>query len=425
MNTKVLKKAPSDDSAQKTKYFRSPLKWPGGKFRDLGHLMPLFPKAMDRYIDPFVGSGTVAANVAIEKRSSRMVLGDIDSDLIRFMQMDQPTFERFQSLLIGLEAARHDAALAGISEKNFPVLFMATCVRSLRHIDYGLRRNDVVKVVVEKERARRIAAMKKMAEDGNVPDANYPRTAIFAVIYYLVRDAYNAIVEKDRARYFNARNAPEEGEASPNTATGAGGQEEETDPAVRIATWFVLRELAHGGVMRYSRESKFNTAYGGMSYNTKSLLWKLPDITFMSELFAKNKAQTYFSDFLRLLNSADPGENDFVFLDPPYEQTFHGSAAEEQDVPSTPDQSFYPYVRSKDPVSSHSDLFRWLQANGHKTRWMLVERQTPWIMDKINALSATDPRIAVQTYDRKYAANIKGRNNRSTTHVIVTNYPAP
>ncbi len=397
MTGNVQKVQSSDEGASKPKYFRSPLKWPGGKFRDLGRLMPLFPKDIDRYIDPFVGSGTVAANVAIQKLASSMVLGDIDSDLIRFLQMrgEGPTFERFQSLLIGLESARHDAALAPVNEANFPAMFMVSCLRCLRHIDNSLRRNDVVKTIVEKERERRISAMAKMIDLGSKPEENYPRTAIFAVIYYLVRDAYND------------------------------GERNMADPAVRVATWFVLRELAHGGIMRYSRETKFNTAYGGMSYNTKSMLWKLPDIARIGKLLRENNAEIRRSDFMTLLDDAAPGANDFIFLDPPYEQAFHGNVAEGQDISVPPDQSFYPYVLSKEPMSSHSDLFRWLRQNGSRTRWMLVERQTPWIMDQINTLIESDARILVQTYDRKYAANIKGRNNRSTTHVIVTNYPTP
>lgn len=375
----------------KQKFFRSPLKWPGGKFRDLGRLMPLFPHEIDTFIDPFVGSGTIAANIALTGIPSKMIVGDIDADLIQFLKMDHDVFDAFQKLLLGLEAARRDAALAPINEANFATMFLAICVRTLRHIDNTLRRNDVVKRIVDEERTRRIRAMEKMRERGGQAEANYPRTAIYAVIYYLVRDAFNDV--------------------SRNTS----------DPAVRVASWFVLRELAHGGVMRYSRDDRFNTAYGGMSYNIKSLLGKLPAIEKMNELFKSLKTEIRHEDFLSLLHYADPGPNDFVFFDPPYERAFRPDETGNGKA-TLLNAPFYPYVRNAENISSHSDLFRWLQAHGDKTRWMLVERQTPWIMEKIEELEKTDPRIKVETYERTYAANIKGRNNRSTTHIIVTNY---
>lgn len=57
------------------------LKWAGGKFRVLPHLLDLLPKG-DRLIEPFLGSGAVFLNAEYD----RYLLADINPDLIGLYQ---------------------------------------------------------------------------------------------------------------------------------------------------------------------------------------------------------------------------------------------------------------------------------------------------------------------------------------------------
>lgn len=58
-------------------YIRPFLKWPGGKYRVLKHILPHFPQHK-KLIEPFVGSGAVFLNTNFE----RYILGDINPDLV-------------------------------------------------------------------------------------------------------------------------------------------------------------------------------------------------------------------------------------------------------------------------------------------------------------------------------------------------------
>jgi DNA adenine methylase len=50
-------------------------------------------------------------------------------------------------------------------------------------------------------------------------------------------------------------------------------------------------------------------------------------------------------------------------------------------------------------------------------KWMVVIKETPFILDLYN-----HPSVKIITFDKKYIYNVRGRNNRNTTHLIITNY---
>jgi len=63
-------------------YVRSFLKWPGGKYRLLHHIVPLLPSAT-QLVEPFVGAGSIFLNTQYEHYQ----LNDINSDLILTYQV--------------------------------------------------------------------------------------------------------------------------------------------------------------------------------------------------------------------------------------------------------------------------------------------------------------------------------------------------
>jgi len=67
------------------------LKWAGGKYKIVDYIKKCFPKKASRYIEPFVGAGSVALNVDFEK----IVINDINSDLIQVYIYLQEKKEKF------------------------------------------------------------------------------------------------------------------------------------------------------------------------------------------------------------------------------------------------------------------------------------------------------------------------------------------
>ncbi len=85
------------DNGHNTKPF---LKWAGGKLRLVDTLKKKFPKNGGRYIEPFLGAGSVALNVAYPE----YIVNDFNDDLIsvwKFLKTDGPNFiEEAKNLFI-------------------------------------------------------------------------------------------------------------------------------------------------------------------------------------------------------------------------------------------------------------------------------------------------------------------------------------
>lgn len=58
----------------KQKYHRSPLFYVGDKYKLLKEIIPIFPKKIERFIEPFAGGGSVFLNIS----ASEILLNDID-----------------------------------------------------------------------------------------------------------------------------------------------------------------------------------------------------------------------------------------------------------------------------------------------------------------------------------------------------------
>ncbi len=58
------------------------LKWAGGKEMLLPQLEPFFPKDIDRYIEPFLGSGALFWHIATTRKPKTVILADTNEELI-------------------------------------------------------------------------------------------------------------------------------------------------------------------------------------------------------------------------------------------------------------------------------------------------------------------------------------------------------
>lgn len=60
------------------KVVRSPLFYVGDKYKLMGQLVELFPKSINRFIEPFVGGGSVFLNT----KANEYLVNDIDVNII-------------------------------------------------------------------------------------------------------------------------------------------------------------------------------------------------------------------------------------------------------------------------------------------------------------------------------------------------------
>jgi DNA adenine methylase len=58
------------------------VKWPGGKKQLLEQFKPLFPKKITTYLEPFVGGGAIAFYIIQKYKPRKVVLSDINEELI-------------------------------------------------------------------------------------------------------------------------------------------------------------------------------------------------------------------------------------------------------------------------------------------------------------------------------------------------------
>lgn len=151
-------------------------------------------------------------------------------------------------------------------------------------------------------------------------------------------------------------------------------------------------------MFRYNDDGDFNVPYGGIAYNSKTMKKKLdyyrskPLLRHFADADIDNK------DFEQFLRERDPQENDFIFLDPPY------------------DSEFSTYVQNEFSRKDQRRLAEYL-VNECKAHWMMVIKHTDFIYDLYNKDG-----INIRTFDKEYLVSFMNRNNRKAEHLIITNY---
>jgi DNA adenine methylase len=151
-------------------------------------------------------------------------------------------------------------------------------------------------------------------------------------------------------------------------------------------------------MFRYNSNGEFNVPYGGIGYNNNSLGKKLTYIS--SEPVQEKLRNTTVEciDFYCFFKHKELNENDFIFLDPPYDTEF-----------STYDQHKF---TSNDQKRLADFLLNEVNCN-----WMLVIKNTPFIYDLYNK-----PNIKLTFFDKSYNVSFMNRNDRDTEHLMITKY---
>ncbi len=197
---------------------------------------------------------------------------------------------------------------------------------------------------------RRFEGLKAKTPDLRVDDEN-------EALYYQIRDMFNDLTEK---KYSDA------------------------------LLYFFINKTAYSGMIRYNAKGEFNVPYGRYANLNTSLVTKAH-----SKLLANT--EIYNLDYKDIFEMAN--EDDFMFLDPPYDCVF----------------SDYGNVEYKDGFNEKNHIELANSFLNLKCKALMVIGRTPLTERLYNDL-------IVDEYGKSYAVNIRNRFKSKASHILISNY---
>lgn len=365
------------------------IKWAGGKERELPYIAENAPKEFNRYFEPFVGGGSVFAAIDakeyyVNDKSDELIalymaiktggkkafktlaaVNESWKNIFRFASDHMPELSSIylQYRTNDITDAKVKDLLYKFINDNFQALVEG--LGSMR-LDDARYRAELERNVVQKyRRMKKIEASRHSMPDGDLADNI--RTAFMGSLYMYYRHLYNRRSEFGRLD-------------------------------LNVALFVFMRNYAYSGMFRYNADGDFNVPYGGIGYNSKTLDKKLA--YYQSDSLAEHfkHATVECMDFMDFFRKHPPREDDFIFLDPPY------------------DSDFSTYAKNEFGKADQERLAKYLveECNG---KWLMIIKNTPFIYSLYDK-----PGIKIKAFDKKYQVSFMNRNDRDVEHLIITNY---
>ncbi len=358
------------------------VKWPGGKSGELPLIREFSPKkAIQRFIEPFVGGGSVLLDVNQEVHA---VVNDICPELIHLYKgggVNDLNLRNELELLAGIWSK-----ISSIEDlvRDHAQQYMTKSLTEIQ-ITKGLlevflpilsKRNSSLLPEFTRRLTRDLPIKLKRVEKLQIKHArelpvdeltDNIRGCLHSSLYMSIRNRYN--ISRSQEIYSDTR----------------------------ASDFFFLREYSYASMFRFNAKGGFNVPYGGISYNRKDFQLKV-DALFSEKMRMRLSNTTWHcSDFGEFFDSVKPDQNDFIFVDPPY------------------DSDFSDYDNREFAASDQARLASTLQSLNTNT--MIIIGDTPLIRDLY-------PNKFWKIIDNQkvYSWNIKGRNDREKNHLLITNY---
>lgn len=159
---------------------------------------------------------------------------------------------------------------------------------------------------------------------------------------------------------------------------------------LEAVVYFFINKTAYSGMIRYNAKGEYNVPFGRYkNLNTKLIADKHYELLKRTEI--------YNYDYSEIFNMA--GNNDFIFLDPPYDCVFsdYGNEA----------------YRDGFGEDEHRRL-----ANDFAN----LSCKSMLVIGKTALTEELYGKYIVEEYDKSYAVNIRNRFKADAKHIIVTNY---
>lgn len=356
------------------------LKWPGGKSREYNHIKDLIPKDTDTYIEPFFGGGGIFFKLEPQKA----IINDINESLMNFYK------------LLKEEANGFKKTLSQIADdwNNLSIIAKAVFDNTRKY------KNNINEDEIKKE-------VNKLSRNKNLPklingQEDYWKLLANGLINKLQRiiglEIKNGTFNEDD--FFSQISAVTKGAYYYYLRDKFLPKKKEEE----IAQFFFLREYCFGSMFRFNSDGKFNIPYGGASYNNKSFWSKINNAFSEKAKSLLNNTRVYCVDFRTLFQKIDKkiSKNDFCFFDPPYDTKF-----------SEYDQQSF----GKKDQESLAKLFGQLDCKA-----LMIIKKTDFIHNIYQKQRKINPQVTISEYKKNYSYNVRGRNQRRVTHLLILNY---
>lgn len=377
----------------------SPLiKYPGGKEKELTYIIPALPKKINNYYEPFVGGGAVYFAI----NAKAYYINDKSEELVSLYELvKEQNIAFFENLNAIEDSWNAITELAGSQEKAITDIYYKFRDGKLDKQQLA----DTVKMFVRKrEAAFKVLLPKSFPDkaDAFISELCKGIKSKMQRMHKLEAEKGNLVHEDVAANIESAMKAAfyTHFRMLNNHKNELGiGKEGST------AIYFFIRQVCYSSMFRYNKDGQFNVPYGGISYNRKSFANKIK--YYQDEAVVQHLAKTTIGnmDFYEFMQKYQPGNMDFVFLDPPYDSEFSTYAQNEFD--------------KKDQARLADYLIHECKAN-----FMIVIKNTEYIASLYPAgtKTANGKQLQVSCFDKKYFVSFQDRNDKNAQHLLITNY---
>jgi DNA adenine methylase len=374
------------------------LKYPGGKEKELSYILPKLPQNANRYFEPFLGGGAVYFALNSEK----YFVNDFSPELISLYKMVKTQDVLFFNRL---ETINRDWIMMDDVVKKHHDFLLALYNQFSKETDNTSAFEEKVKLFVETN-----------SKDFNgmlLPDFNYD---IDHFIDQIIKNLKNKMTRMKKIEKTKGELSEEDKLLNIETAFKSAFymhfrymynnvDKLGIETAFEAAIYFYIREYCYSSMFRYNLNGDFNVPYGGLSYNKKNLSKKIQYFRSKELLSQLESTQLYSEDFESFLEKQKLQDDDFIFLDPPY------------------DTDFSTYAKNEFNKNDQIRLANYL-INQCKANFLLVIKETELIK---NLYTGTISRtkgtpIIVSEFKKKYTVSFQDRNNKNANHLIIKNY---
>ena len=368
------------------------LKWAGGKEQELKYIIPNLPEKFKNYYEPFVGGGAVYTALQADK----YFINDKSEELISLYRSitngDRTLFFR------ALDEIIHNWDLLTLVAKKNDIFFIETYKKYsnnkieetklkdilfefiLKHADqfngmfssmFNFNIENFIKeikinLIRKIKRMKQLEKEKYLLPDNDILDNI--ETALKSAFYMHFRHIYN------------------------NT------EKYKINNAFKSAIFLFIRNCAYSGMFRYNSKGDFNVPYGGIAYNNKNFSKKVEYLKTKELKSLLDNTIIENLDFEDFFEQHIPENNDFVFLDPPY------------------DSEFSTYAQNEFTKKDHVRLANYL-IKKCKGKWMMIIKNTDFIFELYK-----NKGLNIQSFDKKYLVSFMNRNDKDVEHLLITNY---
>jgi DNA adenine methylase len=369
------------------------LKWPGGKSKELKYIIPNLPNYINNYYEPFVGGGAVFFAIKV---NGSFFINDKSTDLanlysiiksekknhfFQILNNIDKTWKDISNIFFNHKDELYNLFVSHrnnkttkkellqkskefIKENNF---FFIENIKSELNINFDFYFKEIeINLNRKLNRMKDIEIQKGLLSTEDIY-LNI-ETALKSSFYMYFRHLYN-----NKSKY-------------------------NLEETVFLAIYYFIRNYTYSGMFRYNSSGKFNVPYGGIGYNNNSLDKKIQYIA--SDYFQERLNNTVIEnvDFYEFMSNKNLKNNDFIFLDPPYDTEF-----------STYDQNEF---NQGDQIRLANFL-----TNEVNSKWMLIIKNTEFI----HRLYEKEG-VFINYFDKSYTVSFMNRNNKNSEHLMITNY---